>query len=79
MKVRPSYHVCQECWINYYMNKLWSFSTKTTFYINFNQDFEKNYSTDFRLSYLTDKISKDFDSGLLTGMQRCQILKIKCG
>ena len=30
--------------------------------------FRKNNSTDFCLSYLTDKISKGFDSGLLTGV-----------
>ena len=30
--------------------------------------FQKNHYTEFRLSYSTDKISKDFDSGLLTGM-----------
>ena len=28
----------------------------------------KNHSTDFCLSYLTDKISNGFNSGLLTGM-----------
>ena len=32
----------------------------------FQSGFRKNYSTDFCLSYLTDKISKGFDSGLLT-------------
>ena len=47
------------------MNKLWSFLTNTSFYINFNQDFEKII---LGLSYLTDKVSKGFDSGLLTGM-----------
>ena len=50
------------------MKKLWSFLTKTTFYTNFNQDFEKNHSTNFCLSYLTDKISKGFNSGLLNGV-----------
>ena len=50
------------------MNKLWSFLTNTTFYLNFNQDFERNHSSDFFLSCLTDKISNGFDSGLLTGM-----------
>ena len=34
----------------------------------FQSAFRKNHSTDFCLSYLTDKISKGFDSGLLTGM-----------
>ena len=50
------------------MNKQWSFLTNTTFYTNFNQDFKKNHSIDFCLSYLTDKISKGCDSGLLTGV-----------
>ena len=35
---------------------------------NIQSGFRKNHSTDFCLSYLTDKISKGFDSGLLTGM-----------
>ena len=30
--------------------------------------FRKNHSTDFCLSYLNDKISKAFDTGLMTGM-----------
>ena len=34
----------------------------------FQSGFRKNHSTDFCLSYLIDKISKGFDSGLLTGM-----------
>ena len=34
----------------------------------FQSGFQKNHSTNFFLSYLTDKISKGFDSGLLTGM-----------
>ena len=34
----------------------------------FHSGFRKNHSTDFCLSYLIDKISKGFDSGLLTGM-----------
>ena len=34
----------------------------------FQSRFRKNHSTDFCLSYLTDKISKGFDSGLLTGI-----------
>ena len=34
----------------------------------FQSRFRKNHSTDFCLSYLTDKISKGFDSGLLTGV-----------
>ena len=42
------------------MNKLWSFLTNTAFYTNFNQVFCQ--------SYLTDKISKGFNAGLLTGV-----------
>ena len=37
--------------------------TNTTFYANF-----KKHSTEFCMSYFTDKISKGFDSGFLTGM-----------
>ena len=48
------------------MNKLWSFLTNTIY--KFQSGFRKNHSTDFCLSYLTDKISKCFGSGLLTGV-----------
>ena len=34
----------------------------------FQSGFQKNHSTNFCLSYLTNKISKGFDSGLLTGV-----------
>ena len=34
----------------------------------FQSGFRKNHSTDFCLSYLTDKISNSFNSGLSTGM-----------
>ena len=34
----------------------------------FQSRFQKHYSTDFCLSLLADKISKGFDSGLLSGM-----------
>ena len=34
----------------------------------FQSGFQKNHSTYFCLSYLTDKISKGFYSGLLTGV-----------
>ena len=34
----------------------------------FQSGFRKNDSTDFCLSYLTEKISKGFDSGLLPGV-----------
>ena len=48
------------------MSKLWSFLTDKNFYTNFNQNFEKIILSTF-VSYLTDEISKGFDSGLLTG------------
>ena len=44
------------------------FLDKHNILCKFQSGFGKNNSTDFRLSYVTDKISKDFDSGLLTGM-----------
>ena len=34
----------------------------------FQSRFRRNHSTKFCMSYLTDKISKSFDSGLLTGV-----------
>ena len=42
----------------------------------FQSGFGKNNSTDFCLSYLTDKISKGFDSGLLTGMILIDLQKV---
>ena len=62
----PSYHLCQKHWREQYMKKLWSFVTSTIFYYKFQLEFPKNHSTDFCLSYLPDKISKGFDSGLFT-------------
>ena len=44
------------------------FLDKHNILCKFQSGFGKNNSTDFRLSYVTDKISKGFDSGLLTGM-----------
>ena len=38
------------------------------FLYKFQSRFRKNHSIDFCLSFLTDKISKGFDSGLLTGV-----------
>ena len=38
------------------------------FLYKFQSGFRKNHSIDFCLSFLTDKISKGFDSGLLTGV-----------
>ena len=43
------------------------FDKHNTLY-KFQSGFRKNHSTDFSLSYLTDKISKGFDSGLVTRM-----------
>ena len=37
--------------------------------------FRKTHSTDFCLSYLTDKILKGFDKGLMTGMIRIDLQK----
>ena len=39
------------------------------------QDLEKNHYTNFYLTYLTDKISEGFDSGLLTGVILTDIQK----
>ena len=44
------------------------FLDKHNILCKFQSGFRKNHSTDFCLSYLTDKISKGFDSGLLTGV-----------
>ena len=44
------------------------FLDKHNILCKFQSGFRKNHSTDFCLSYLTDKISKGFDCGLLTGV-----------
>ena len=44
------------------------FIDKHNILYKFQSGFLKNHSTDFYLSCLTDKISKGFDSALLTGM-----------
>ena len=44
------------------------FLDKDNILYKFQSGFVKNHSTDFCLSYLTDKISNRFDSGLLTGV-----------
>ena len=44
------------------------FLDKHNILYKFQSGFRKNHSIDFCLSYLTDKISKGFDSGILTGM-----------
>ena len=41
----------------------------------FQSGFQKNHSTNFCLSYLTNKISKGFDSGLLTGVILIELQK----
>ena len=42
------------------------FLDKHNILYKFQLAFQKNHSTDFCLSYLTDRISKGFDSGILT-------------
>ena len=49
------------------MVKLSHFLMTTTFFMLFNLALEKN-STESCLSFLTDKISKGFDSGLYKGL-----------
>ena len=44
------------------------FLDKYNILYKFQSGFRKNYSNNFCLSYLTEKISQGFDSGLLTGM-----------
>ena len=44
------------------------FLDKHNILCKFQSGFRKNHSTKFCLSYLTNKIGKGFDSGLLTGM-----------
>ena len=44
------------------------FLDKNKILFKFQSGFRKNHSTNFCLSYLIDKMSNDFDSGLLTGM-----------
>ena len=44
------------------------FFDKHKILLKFQSEFPKNHSTDFCLSYLPDKTSKGFDSGLLTGV-----------
>ncbi len=44
------------------------FLTQNDILYKFQSGFRRNHSTDSCLSYLTDKILKGFDSGLLTGM-----------
>ena len=44
------------------------FYDKHNILYKFQSGFRKNQCTDFCLSYLTDKMSKGFDSGLFTGM-----------
>ena len=44
------------------------FLDKHNILYKFQSGFQRNHSTNFCLSYLTDKISKCFDFGLLAGM-----------
>ena len=44
------------------------FLNKHNILYKFQSGFQKNHSNNFCLSYLTNKISKGFDSGLLTGV-----------
>ena len=44
------------------------FFDKHNILLKFQSEFPKNHSIDFCLSCLPDKISKGFDSGLLTGV-----------
>ena len=44
------------------------FVTKKSILYKFQSGFRKFHSTETCLSYLQDKVSKGFDSGLLTGM-----------
>ena len=44
------------------------FITKKNIFYKFQSGFRKFHSTNSCLSYLQDKVSKGFDSGLLTGM-----------
>ena len=46
--------------------KTMEFRDKHNILYKFQLKFPKNHSTDFCLSYLPDKISKGFDSGLFT-------------
>ena len=45
-----------------------NFFDKHNILLKFQSEFPKNHSIDFCLSCLPDKISKGFDSGLLTGV-----------
>ena len=44
------------------------FITNKNILYKFQSGFRKFHSTDSRLSHLQDKVAKEFDSGLLTGM-----------
>ena len=47
-------------------NQSMEFLDKHNILYKFQLGFQKNHSTDFCLSYLTGRISKGFDSGILT-------------
>ena len=52
------------------------FLDKDNILYKFQPGFRKNHSTNFCLSYLTDKISKGFDFGLLTGVILIDLQKV---
>ena len=56
------------------MNKLRNFLTNKILY-KFQSGFRKNHSANICLSYLTDKTTNGFNSGLLTGMTLTDLQK----
>ena len=54
--------------MNHMHKQTMKFFDKNKILLKFQSGFSKNHSTNFCLSYLTDKISNGFDSGLLTGI-----------
>ena len=55
--------------------KTMEFLDKDNILYKFQSGFQKNHSTNFFLSYLTDKISKGFNAGLLNGVILIDLLK----
>ena len=49
-------------------NQIEAFLTENKILYKYQSGFRKNHSTDFCLQYINNKISKGFDSGLLTGI-----------
>ena len=52
------------------------FVTKKNFLYKFQLGFRKFHYTDFCLSCLQDKVAKDFDSGLMTGIILIDLQKV---